>query len=151
MIRRADMFQKEKDAYLEKQRQLDKEQLLDVKGQNADELIDQKLSATTSDNVPRAEVIRRLRTRGQPIRLFAESDTEALKRLRKLEIERPELNEGWKNDFQAALSQVENEVMEKIVSGSSGTNDAEKLNIQVDESENDTTWEQILVCYFKRY
>lgn len=146
MIRRADLFKKEKEAYLERQRQLEKEQQLNINNKNADELIDKKLSTSTSENVPRSEVIRQLRIRGQPIRLFGESDSEALKRLRKLEIEKPDLNEGWKNDFQAAMDQVENEeILEKIVKGTSGANEAEKLNVQIEENENDATWEQIFV------
>ena len=92
-------------------------------------------------------MIRQLRTRGHPIRLFGDSDAEALKRLRKLEIEKPELNEGWRNDFQAALNQAENEeIMEKIVKGTSATSEADKLNIRIEESKDDASWEQILVC-----
>lgn len=149
MIRRADLFKKEKELYLEKQRKLEIEQQMNTKGQDAVDVIDKQLSAATSDNVSRAEVIRQLRVRGHPIRLFGESDAEALKRLRRLEIEKPELNEGWKNDFQAALSQVEKEeVMEKIVKGTNVAKEAEKLNVQVQDYETDATWEQILVFKF---
>lgn len=40
----------------------------------------------------RQEVIRRLRERGEPVLLFAESEVEAFKRLRKCEILEPEVN-----------------------------------------------------------
>ena len=38
------------------------------------------------------QVIRRLRDRGEPIRLFGESDDEALQRLKKVEMMAPEIN-----------------------------------------------------------
>ncbi|KAF7634521.1 SFM domain-containing protein [Meloidogyne graminicola] len=96
------------------------------------------------DTMPRSELIKKLRIRGLPIRLFAETDEKSLKRLR-IELEKPEFNVGLKNDFQAALLlQVENEeVMEKISKGSTDTNEVEKLNIVIEESEEDATWEQI--------
>jgi len=42
--------------------------------------------------LPRKEVIRRLRDRNEPIILYGESDIEAFRRLRKLEISEPEIN-----------------------------------------------------------
>lgn len=42
--------------------------------------------------LPRPEVIRRLRDRGEPIQLFAESEVDSFKRLRRLEILEPEIN-----------------------------------------------------------
>ena len=42
--------------------------------------------------LPRKEVIRRLRDRNEPITLFGETDVEAFRRLRKLEISEPEIN-----------------------------------------------------------
>lgn len=42
--------------------------------------------------LPRAEVIQRLRDRGEPILLFGELEMESFKRLRKCEILEPEVN-----------------------------------------------------------
>ncbi|KAL7080575.1 hypothetical protein ACQ4LE_000436 [Meloidogyne hapla] len=142
MIKHSDLFKKEKDAYLEKQKQLEDEQKLALTSKSVDHLMDEK-TTNTSDFMPRSEVIKKLRIRGLPIRLFAETDEEGLKRLR-IEMEKPEFNVGLKNDFQAALQQVENEeVMEKIAKGSNNTNEADKLNIEIEETEDDATWEQI--------
>lgn len=55
----------------------------------------------------RSEVIRRLRERNEPIRLFSESDIESFQRLRKLEILEPEVNKGMRNDFKAAMDKVD--------------------------------------------
>ncbi|KAL3119072.1 hypothetical protein niasHT_003855 [Heterodera trifolii] len=146
MIRHSDLFKKEKDAYLERQKQLGKEQHLSVKGLNTEELLDAKFSLTGSDSMARPEVVRRLRVRGQPIRLFGESDAMALKRLRRLEIEKTEQNEGWKNDFQAALSQVENEeLMEQVIRGKRGKDEMGRHDVQIEQREDDASWDQIVM------
>ena len=49
---------------------------------------------------PRADVIKKLRERNQPIRLFGESDLDSCRRLRLLETTEPELK-GQRNDFKA--------------------------------------------------
>lgn len=49
--------------------------------------------ADNSQNIlPRAEVVRKLRERGEPILQFGESEDDAFKRLRRLEILEPEVN-----------------------------------------------------------
>jgi len=77
----------------------------DASGNNVEDL--PKLS--------RREVIRRLRERGEPILLYGETEEEASKRLRKLEILEPEVNRGFRNDFQAALEQVDQAYLEEII------------------------------------
>jgi len=57
--------------------------------------------------LPRAEVIRRLRERGEPILIFGETEPEAFDRLRQCEISQPEANRGFRNDFQEAMEQVD--------------------------------------------
>jgi pre-mRNA-splicing factor 18 len=47
---------------------------------------------------PRTDVIKKLRERNQPIRLFGETDTDTCRRLRLLETTEPELK-GQRNDF----------------------------------------------------
>ncbi|CDO74367.1 hypothetical protein BN946_scf184355.g15 [Trametes cinnabarina] len=61
-------------------------------------------------SMPNEEIIRRLRAKGQPIRLFGESDKERRLRLRALElIEEKDLErQGGQNDFKKALEDVEN-------------------------------------------
>ena len=80
---------------------------------------------------------------GHPIRLFAESDKDALRRLRRSEMEQPELNEGWQNEFQNALKKVENEEMEEVIKGTK--DEAGKHDVLLTETEGDATWEQIHV------
>jgi pre-mRNA-splicing factor 18 len=52
---------------------------------------------------PRIDVIKKLRERNQPIRLFGEVDLDSYRRLRLLETTEPELK-GQRNDFKAGLS-----------------------------------------------
>lgn len=42
--------------------------------------------------LPRTEVIKRLRERGHPILLYGESEVQAFRRLRRIEIQEPEAN-----------------------------------------------------------
>lgn len=47
----------------------------------------------------RKEVIRRLRDRGEPVLLFGETELQAFKRLRKCEIQEPEINKVIEADY----------------------------------------------------
>ncbi|EMD33295.1 hypothetical protein CERSUDRAFT_57173 [Gelatoporia subvermispora B] len=64
----------------------------------------------SSFNISNEETIRRLRAKGQPIRLFGESDKERRLRLRALELieEKDHERHGGQNDFKKALEDVEN-------------------------------------------
>ncbi|KAI0671978.1 pre-mRNA splicing factor [Trametes maxima] len=63
-----------------------------------------------SFKISNEETIRRLRAKGQPIRLFGESDKERRLRLRALELieEKDHERHGGQNDFKKALEDVEN-------------------------------------------
>ncbi|VDK86824.1 unnamed protein product [Litomosoides sigmodontis] len=92
------------------------------------------------DDLPRADVIRRLRSRSQPITLFGETEQESRARLRKLEIEQPDMKEGWKNDFQSAMKEVDHELIEEVIKGEQYTG---KHDVDMPNSVTDTTWERI--------
>uniref|UniRef100_A0A915DH35 Pre-mRNA-splicing factor 18 n=1 Tax=Ditylenchus dipsaci TaxID=166011 RepID=A0A915DH35_9BILA len=139
-IRTADMFRKEKDAYFERQKELDKNY------KTANDLLNTRagedltsLESTSQVELPRPEVILRLRSRAAPILLFGETDADALRRLRKLEMEQPELKEGWKNDFQTALTQVDNDLVEEVIKGNK--DEVGKHDVQMPDI--DTSWDQI--------
>ena len=69
----------------------------------------------TGPELARTEVVRRLRDREEPVRLFGESDLDAFKRLRKLEITEPEINKGLRNDFQEAMSNVDKAYLQELL------------------------------------
>uniref|UniRef100_A0A8R1TSB4 Pre-mRNA-splicing factor 18 n=1 Tax=Onchocerca volvulus TaxID=6282 RepID=A0A8R1TSB4_ONCVO len=93
------------------------------------------------DDLPRTDVIKRLRSRSQPIMLFGETEQESRARLRKLEIEQPDMKEGWKNDFQSAMKEVDHELIEEVIKGEQ--NNAGKHDVAMPNSTEDTNWERI--------
>ncbi|KAF9223559.1 Prp18-domain-containing protein [Gyrodon lividus] len=88
----------------------------------------------SSFNISNEETIRRLRGKGQPIRLFAESDRDRRLRLRALELieEKGHERQGGQNDFKKALEDVEN-VERELRNKSKGKkkDDAEEANAGV--------------------
>ncbi|XP_056334891.1 pre-mRNA-splicing factor 18 isoform X1 [Danio aesculapii] len=101
------------------------------------ELTEEKLPMTLS----RQEVIRRLRERGEPIRLFGESDYDAFQRLRKIEILAPEVNKGLRNDLKAAMDKIDQQYLNEIVGGA----EVAELDTQHDLKvhEENTTIEEL--------
>jgi len=79
-------------------------------------------------NLPLPEIVRRLRSRGEPIKLFGESLQETFSRLRKVELEAPlDVDAArQKNDFMAAMNQVEEDNDQHRI-GEDGQSAAKKL------------------------
>ncbi|KAI0084101.1 pre-mRNA splicing factor [Irpex rosettiformis] len=73
-------------------------------------------SSSTIFNISNEEAIRRLRAKGQPIRLFSESDRDRRLRLRALELieEKEHERQGGQNDFRKALEDVETRAQKDI-------------------------------------
>nr|CAB3265183.1 pre-mRNA-splicing factor 18-like [Phallusia mammillata] len=135
-FRRSDLAQREREEY--------------EKVHNIKRIVDEKPSTSTSgeaedlttmgpdeDKLPmtlsRQEVIRRLRDRNEPIRLFAESDYEAFQRLRKLEITTPDIDKGLRNDFKAAMDELEQENIDKIIQQTGDGESGGKTEIKLDD------------------
>ncbi|KAL7024087.1 hypothetical protein ACKWTF_012900 [Chironomus riparius] len=94
-------------------------------------------------SLPRSEVIRKLRERGEPILLYAESEVDSCHRLRRLEISAPEVNRGFRNDFQEAMEEVDQAYLQEILSDNPVDPNKDKNkneDIDVDES---VTYESI--------
>ncbi|KAF7330414.1 SFM domain-containing protein [Mycena venus] len=85
-------------------------------------------------NISNEETIRRLRSKGQPIRLFAESDKDRRLRLRALELieEKDHDRQGGQNDFKKALEDVENVEREMKAKGTKG----KKRNDDAEQATN---------------
>lgn len=94
--------------------------------------------------LPRTEVIKRLRDRGVAIMLFGEDERDAFRRLRHLEITQPEVNHGFRNDFQEAMDQVDQQYLDDILANAEENkqNSADKPeeDVVIDDS---ITYEQI--------
>lgn len=94
--------------------------------------------------LPRPEVIRKLRERGEPILLYGESEIDACHRLRQLEISAPEVNRGFRNDFQEAMEEVDQDYLQEILDdGASNSNKDKNKNEDIDLDES-VTYESII-------
>ena len=91
--------------------------------------------------LPRKEVIRRLRERGEPILLFAETELESFHRLRKCEILEPEVDKGFRNDFQEALEKVDQAFLDEIIASQQQKDGKSNLDVQV--QDDGVTYEEI--------
>lgn len=92
--------------------------------------------------LPRAEVIRRLRERGEPTRLYGESDRDAFDRLHQIEITQPEVQHGFRNDFKDAMDEVDQQYLKEMFASSEAGN--EKDNDKKEEALDDSiTYDQI--------
>lgn len=106
-----------------------------------------KINLDDDAEVPRVDVIRRLRARGAPILLFAETLRDAQTRLRKMEIEQPELKEGWKNEFQAAMDKVNEELVDQFIKGGQKKVEKGKHDVYMPEVQGES-WEKISVSLY---
>ncbi|KHJ85548.1 pre-mRNA processing factor 4 like protein, partial [Oesophagostomum dentatum] len=121
-IRGADIAAKHEEEYREKQK------LKHAKDDSAEEGTSASGSShegethiedTVTEEISMAEVRKRLRDRGQPICLFGEEEHDIRARLLKLEIEQPDMKEGWKNELQTAMRDVDEELVKEVIEGSS--------------------------------
>uniref|UniRef100_A0A1B0ACL3 Pre-mRNA-splicing factor 18 n=1 Tax=Glossina pallidipes TaxID=7398 RepID=A0A1B0ACL3_GLOPL len=104
----------------------------------------------SSDNqsiLPRIEVTRRLRERGEPILLFGETELQAFYRLRQCEISQPEANRGFRNDFQEAMEQVDQAYLQEMFANTPASKEEKQTDLtELDESVN---WEHIQTMAYK--
>ncbi|XP_074599848.1 pre-mRNA processing factor 18 [Brevipalpus obovatus] len=97
----------------------------------SDECFDSQPSSSNTGEekiLPRKEVIRRLRDRGQPILLFGESEVDAFHRLKQLEVAEPENIRGFRNDFQEAMEKVDQEYLNELLKSKDSDKDKDKRN-----------------------
>ncbi|KAK6052040.1 pre-mRNA processing factor 4 like protein, partial [Cooperia oncophora] len=143
-IRGADLVAKQEEEYREKQKlkhtnhQETKEEESTIAHSSSEG--DHTFETAVPDEIPLAEVRKRLRDRGQPILLFGEDESQVRARLLKLEIEQPDMKEGWKNEMQTAMRDVDEELVKEVIEGSS--NDPNKHDVDYSASFNDN-WEKI--------
>ncbi|XP_063304276.1 pre-mRNA-splicing factor 18 isoform X2 [Pelobates fuscus] len=142
-FKRSELAEKEKEAYFERcgfkvQNQEEEERPSTSSNPVLElELSEEKLPMTLS----RQEVIRRLRERGEPIRLFGETDYDSFQRLRKIEILAPEVNKGLRNDLKAALDKIDQQYLNEIVGGQEPKEEDTQNDLKV--HEENTTIEEL--------
>ncbi|KAM4676178.1 pre-mRNA-splicing factor 18 isoform 2-T2 [Discoglossus pictus] len=142
-FKRSELAEKEKDAYFERcgfkvQKEEEEEKPSSSSNPVLElELAEEKLPMTLS----RQEVIWRLRERGEPIRLFGETDYDTFQRLRKIEILAPEVNKVLRNDLKAALDKIDQQYLHEIVAGQEPTEEDAQNDLKV--HEENTTIEEL--------
>lgn len=139
-FKRADLSKKEEEEYLKKY------------GSECDEMQCDVGKPTTGGNaaddssdhatLPRRDVIRRLRERGEPIMLFGETELDAFRRLRRSEILEPEVNKGLRNDFQEALEKVDQAFLDEILASQVQDADGRSSN-DVKVQDDGITYDEI--------
>ncbi|CAG8533629.1 1543_t:CDS:2 [Paraglomus occultum] len=141
-LRQRDLEKKREEEYLKEQTERERQREEKLKEKNRTQflrLAEQKkgdksgsdgeghnTGANSSDtlNIAVDEVVRRLRAKGQPIRLFGETDEERKIRLRALEVIE-ERTEGQRNDFMKTLEEMETGLDLEVL-GSRGDGSADK-------------------------
>ncbi|KAJ8651488.1 hypothetical protein O0I10_012953 [Lichtheimia ornata] len=87
-------------------------------------------------NITREEVIRRLRAKGQPIRLFGETDKQCKIRLRALELmEEQSEEQGQRNDYMRKLEEMEEGMRLEALKQKAGVRDEKKINKKLKKAE----------------
>jgi len=126
-FRRGDLAEKERQEYLKRHSapSNDDEKVKQIK-QSKEEARKALLGTSSSKDedvsegaqLPRVEVVRRLRERLQPILLFGETLAQACNRLRQIEIDAPESSSGITNDFQEARDKVDQVYLQEMIKSS---------------------------------
>ncbi|KAJ3194101.1 mRNA splicing protein prp18 [Irineochytrium annulatum] len=99
-----------------------------------------RIAAADDDDIldiPKEEIIGRLRSRGQPIRLFGESDRERIQRLRNLEA-MEERTDGQRNDFQTLLDNADRGLALELLAKQAGGNEEQESRRKKKDQELDS-------------
>ena len=124
-VRRADLEAKREQEYFEQQQRLEAERAARARSASPSPAPQPDREATptpaeapaavsekkeTKGSVDAKEVIRRLRLRDEPIRLFGETDEERVQRLRALEAKRPDDRLGHGNEYMRTVARLDHDI-----------------------------------------
>ncbi|KAM3966887.1 pre-mRNA processing factor 18 [Aphomia sociella] len=144
-FKRGDLLAKEQEEYFKKHQPHNTEEMENNKTElQSAKLTKQEKSETEHSEIvslPRAEVIKRLRERGHPILLYGENEMQSFKRLRRIEIQEPEANRGFRNDFQEAMEKVDQAYLNEILA--LGTQSETEKSLKEDALDDSITYEFI--------
>jgi pre-mRNA-splicing factor 18 len=140
-VKRGDLEQFREEAYIREQRE--KEELKVKEYLALSEAAEKKRAYTASVNINETfeneDVVMRLRLRGQPVRLFGESNEERIVRLKECEVKEIRVK-GQSNELLAALRSQEKGMAEDLMKGKQPETIKEVNEVaQVAEADVDTT------------
>jgi len=87
---------------------------------------------TNYKDIPHSEVQKRLRERGEPIRLFGETIEETCQRLRLVEMTVKDDAKGLRNDFKAAMDRLDQAYMDQLTK-ESGSSSSKAHDVRITE------------------
>lgn len=142
-FKREELLKKEEEEYWEKSSEklrasINNENQFTNKGLGLSSNLD-----NVDDMLPRKEVIKRLRERGEPILLFGESISEAFLRLKQIQISESETNRGFRNDFQEAMEKLEQEYLNEMLKSKNSGNESKQKGNDVKVEDVNTTIEEL--------
>jgi len=148
-FKRGDLLKKEEHAYLAKLsgKTATSSDAHAAPSTSTAKLVKDKLlekESKTEQILPRKDVIRRLRDRNEPILMFGESEEEAFRRLRRLEVQEPELEKGLRNDFQEAMEKVDQIYLHELLKSQGGEQDAGRSRHDVATRDEGTTIDDLM-------
>ncbi|KAF9902482.1 mRNA splicing protein prp18 [Linnemannia zychae] len=108
-----------------------------IHDQPTDDVAAAAAASAATFNIAPEEVVRRLRARGHPIRLFAETDQARKIRLRALELVE-DRSEGQRNDFMRAMENAETGLHLEALGQQGGSSTKEKKSKSTPAKEVDT-------------
>ncbi|CAP24359.1 Protein CBG03465 [Caenorhabditis briggsae] len=137
--KRTQEYEAKKQELASKKRKIDDEILRESSSKT--KVVPEENVAEFDEKVPMSDIHFRLRQRGQPILLFGESELEVRKRLHQLELEQPELNEGWENELQTAMKFIGKEMDKAVVEGTADS--ATRHDIALPKGYEEDNWKII--------
>uniref|UniRef100_A0A1B0DEH6 Pre-mRNA-splicing factor 18 n=1 Tax=Phlebotomus papatasi TaxID=29031 RepID=A0A1B0DEH6_PHLPP len=140
-FKRGELLAKEKEEYFQRYGQREEQ----AETQSSGNCVTSTDVTSEHSILPRPEVIRRLRERCEPILLFGETEHEAFRRLRQCEITEPEINRGFRNDFQEAMEQVDQAYLDEILTshGAESSSSRDKTSTDDFHVDDSVSWETI--------
>ncbi|CAB3406906.1 unnamed protein product [Caenorhabditis bovis] len=118
-FKRGDLEAQREAEYIAKktEKEKQKEKLIESLKTDAISMKSALVEREVDERTPMEDVRRKLRARGHPILLFGETEKDVRKRLRALELEQPDMKEGWSNELQTAMKDINTQIDKDIVEG----------------------------------
>nr|XP_022301382.1 pre-mRNA-splicing factor 18-like [Crassostrea virginica] len=142
-FKRGDLAAKEEEEYWKRHRKVNDEKPASPEKEEATSSKEKEKTEEKVPQMPRKEVIRRFRDRNEPIRLFGESDYEGYLRLKRLETDEPDAREeGFRNEFKAAMDKVDEDYFKEMVEAATSGEGGKRSN-DVSIKDDGTTVQDI--------
>ncbi|XP_041377179.1 pre-mRNA-splicing factor 18-like [Gigantopelta aegis] len=136
-FKRGDLAAKQAEEYWKKHSNI-QEEVTEEKESKENDTEAKRIEEKKIELLPRKDVIRKLRERGEPIRLFGETDSDSYLRLKKLETQEPDqrAHRGG-NDFKDAMDQVDLQYLNEIIKSTGGQTISNDVSIKDDGTTED--------------